>query len=127
MIRIFLDENGNSEHPDLKHEAINKCLTPVSAEIAKQVVELKKTNIKDLVSISENLARARVPAIIKQAQHQIKKTFTQEIERLSALHEINPNVRKDEIHFYKRQLDNLATRLESANLRLDAIRIIIAT
>lgn len=127
MIRIFLDEHGNSEHPDLEHEAINKCLTPISAEIAKQVVELKKTNIKDLVLSSERLARAQVPAIIKQAQHQIKKTFTQEIERLSALHEINPNVRKDEIHFFKQQLERLSTRLESANLRLDAIRIIIAT
>jgi ATP-dependent helicase HepA len=127
MIRIFLDEHGNSEHPDLNHKAINKYLSPVSVEIAKQVVELKKTNIKELVSTSERLARARVPAMIEQAQRQIKKTFTQEIDRLSALHKINPNVRKDEIHFFKRQLESLSTRLESANLRLDAIRIIVAT
>lgn len=127
MIRIFLDEHGNSDHPDLNHGTINKYLSPVSAEIAKQVVGLKKTNIKELVSVSEHLARAQVPAIIKLAQHQIKKTFTQEIDRLSALHKINPNVRKDEIHFFKWQLENLSTRLDSANLRLDAIRIIIAT
>lgn len=127
MIRIFLDEHGNSDHPDLHHATINKYLSPVSAEIAKQVIELKKTNIKELVSVSEHLARAQVPAIIKLAQHQIKQTFTQEIDRLSALNKINPNVRKDEIHFFKRQLEDLSTRLDSANLRLDAIRIIIAT
>ena len=127
MIRIFLDEHGNNEHPDLSHETINEYLSPVSGEIAKQVVELKQTNIKELVSISEHLARKQVPAIIEQARHQIKKSFAKEIDRLIALHKINPNVREEEIHFFKRQLENLSGRLESANLRLDAIRIIVAT
>lgn len=127
MIRIFLDEHGNSEHPSFNHEAINKYLSPVSTEIAKQVVELKKTSIKELVSTSERLARTQVPAIIKQAQYQIKQTFTQEIDRLNALNKINPNVRKDEIQFFERQLENLSKSIESANLRLDAIRIIVAT
>jgi ATP-dependent helicase HepA len=127
IIRIFLDEHGNSEYPDLNHETVNQYLSPVSSEIAKQVVELKKTSIKELVSTGERLAQVQVPAIIKQAQHQINQFFTQEINRLKALHKINPNVRKDEVLFFERQLESLSKRLESANLRLDAIRIIVAT
>ena len=127
IIRIFLDEHGNSEHPDFNHEAVNQYLSPVSSEIAKQVVELKKATIKELVSTSERLAQAQVPAIIKKAQQQINQHFTQEINRLKALHKINPNIRKDEVRFFEQQLESLSKRLESSNLRLDAIRIIVAT
>nr|MBA2482965.1 RNA polymerase-associated protein RapA [Nitrosomonas sp.] len=127
MIRIFIDEHGNSEYPDFNHESINKWVSSISAEIAKQVIELKKTPIKEMVSVSERLAQKQIPAIISQAQHQIKQTVKQEIDRLKALYKINPNVRLEEIEFFERQLENLLKRLESANLRLDAIRIIIAT
>ncbi len=127
MIRIFIDEHGNSEYPDFNHAAVNRCVSSVSTEIAKQVIELKKIPIKELASLSERLAQTQVPSLIRQAQHQIIQTFTQEIDRLKALHEINPNVREDEIQFFERQLETLSERLESANLRLDAIRIIIAT
>lgn len=127
MIRIFIDEHGNNEYPDFNHESINKWLSPISAEIAKQVIELKKIPIKEMVSVSERLAQKQIPAIISQARHQIKQTVTQEIDRLKALYKINPNVRLEEIEFFERQLENLLKRLESANLRLDAIRIIIAT
>jgi ATP-dependent helicase HepA len=127
MIRIFIDEHANSEYPDFNHESINKWVSPISAEIAKQVIELKKTPIKEMVSVSERLAQKQIPAIINQAQNQIKQTVKQEIDRLKALYKINPNVRLEEIEFFERQLENLLKRLESANLRLDAIRIIIAT
>lgn len=127
IIRIFIDEHGNSEYPEFNHEALNERVSPIPAEIAKQVIELKKTTIKELLSASERLAQEQIPAIISQAEHQIKQTVTQEIDRLKALYKINPNVRLEEIEFFERQLDNLLKRLESANLRLDAIRIIIAT
>ena len=127
LIRIFVDEQGNHEHPAFNHHAINQYLTPVSTEIAKQVVELKKTTVKELVSISEQLAQAQVPKAIKQAQQQIHKIFTAEINRLKALQKTNPNVREEEVQFFEQQLDNLSKRLESANLRLDALRIIVTT
>ncbi len=53
--------------------------------------------------------------------------FTPEIERLKALQQVNPNVRDEEIQFFKQQLQQLIDALKSSNLRLDAVRVIVAT
>ena len=46
---------------------------------------------------------------------------------LRALQKINPNVRDEEIVFFEQQLATLSRVLESAALRLDALRVIVAT
>ena len=126
MIRIFLDEQGNDNYPDFKHETLNNLQLPVSAEIARQVIQLKKVTIQQLVTVSKQLAQTQVADIIQQAHHQTNQTFSHEIERLKALRKVNPNVREEEIHFFEHQLDNLSQILDSANLRLDALRVIVA-
>jgi len=41
--------------------------------------------------------------------------------------EINPNVREEELAFFQAQLKEVTERLEQSQLRLDAMRVIIAT
>lgn len=127
MIYILLDEHGKCDYPDLNHEAINRHHSPVAIEIAKQVIQLKKESIKALISTSERKAQAQVAEIINQAHNRTKQAFTLEIERLKALRKANPNVRAEEIRFFEQQLENLIHAFNSTNLRLDALRIIIAT
>ena len=127
MIRILVDEHGSSDYPGLLHDVINSHQQLVPVEIAKQVIQLKKTLIRQLVSVSEDLARAQTPNIIPSAHKQIKQTFTQEIERLKALSKVNPTVREEEIQFFEQQLQSLARLFDSAGLRLDALRVIVAT
>lgn len=127
MIRILVDEHGNSDYPGLLHGVINSHQELVPVEIAKQVIQLKKTVIRELVSVSEDLAKAQTPKIIAAAHKQIEQTFTQEIARLKALRKVNPNVREEEIQFFEQQLQSLARLFDSAKLRLDALRVIIAT
>ncbi len=127
MIRILIDEHGKSHYPYFEHKVINKQQLPVTNEIARQVIQLKKPLIQQLVAASKELAQAQVPELIQQAHKQTNETFSQEIERLKALRKVNPNVREEEIVFLERQHDNLAKLFDSANLRLDAIRVIVAT
>ncbi len=44
-----------------------------------------------------------------------------------ALSLVNPNVRAEEIQFFEQQLEMLTEVLDSASLRLDALRVIVAT
>ena len=127
-IRIFMDEHGNSNgYVNLDHEAVNRYLAPVSSLIAKQVIELKESSIKVLLEMSEQLANVQVPEIALQARNKIEQSFTLEIERLKALQKINPNVRKEEIQFLEQQLEKLTVTLNMSNLRLDSVRVIVAT
>jgi len=53
--------------------------------------------------------------------------LTREIDRLRALRQVNPNVRDEEIEYLERQQELITGILESATLRLDAVRVIIST
>ena len=127
VIRILLDEDGNGAYPHLDHDAINQHLAPVAAGIAKQVIQLKEDAIRELLTASEQQASAQAPQLIAQAEARIQQTFTPEIERLKALQQVNPNVRDEEIQFFEQQLQQLTGALQSSNLRLDAVRVIVAT
>lgn len=127
LIRILLDEQGNDDYPHLEHDAINRHLVPVAAGIAKQVIQLKEDAIKALLTLSEQKASEQAPQLIAQAETRIKLTFSPEIERLKALQQVNPNVRAEEIQFFEQQLLQLTNALKSSNLRLDAVRVIVAT
>lgn len=127
VIRILLDEQGNGDYPHLDHDSVNQHLQPVATGIAKQVIQLKEDAIRELLTISEQQASAQAPQLIAAAETRIRRTFTPEIERLKALQQVNPNVRDEEIHFFEQQLQQLTGALKSSNLRLDAVRVIVAT
>ncbi len=127
VIRILLDEQGSSDYPYLDHESVNQHLQPVATGIAKQVIQLKEDAIRELLTASEQAAAIQAPQLITQAEARIRQTFTPEIERLKALQQVNPNVRDEEIQFFEQQWLQLTNALKSSNLRLDAVRVIVAT
>ncbi len=126
-IRILIDEQGRNNYLEFDHEILNKYQVRVSAEISRQVIELKKESIKTMVSRSESLAQMQAPSIVSCAREQAQEIFTQEIERLQSLQKVNPNVRMEEIEFLQQQLEGLLQMLNSIHLRLDALRVIVAT
>ena len=73
------------------------------------------------------MANKQAPEILETAHQQTKQTLLIEINRLKALSKVNPNIRKEEIIFFEKQLKALTQVLESASMRLDAIRVIVAT
>jgi len=46
---------------------------------------------------------------------------------LQALSKVNPNIRSEEIAFFEKQLSMLTGVIDGANIRLDAVRVIVAT
>lgn len=127
VIRIVLDEHGSSDYPFLNHDSVNQHLQPVATGIAKQVIQLKEDAIRELLTASEQQASAQAPQLIAAAEARIRQIFVPEIERLKALQQVNPNVRDEEIQFFEQQLQQLTGALKSSNLRLDAVRVIVAT
>jgi ATP-dependent helicase HepA len=111
----------------LPHSSINESQISVDAETASTVVRSQTREIKSMIAASEELADAQKPRLIAAARKQIMETLEPEIERLRALQAHNPNVRSEEIEFFESQRAGINTALESANVRLDALRIIVAT
>ena len=88
---------------------------------------MKEPLFRKMVEASEKFAQKLSPGILDVAREKSTDLLTNEITRLEALSEVNPNVRHEEIEFYKNQLKTVAEKLGSSSLRLDSMRIIVAT
>ncbi|MDM1720198.1 hypothetical protein HX110_14100, partial [Acinetobacter towneri] len=63
---------------------------------------------------------------IEQAKHLFSHNMQAEISRLSALQQVNKNIRADEIELLEQQLAQGLDYLTQATLRLEAIRVIVS-
>lgn len=126
-IRALVDEQGNNHATHLQHAFINENRVTVNSKTAHKIIRAKEKVIRDLVTTCETLANNQAPKILTEAHEQTRQTLTKEINRLKALQQVNPNVREEEIRFFEQQLEALIQAVDTANLRLDAVRVVVAT
>ncbi|VAW73512.1 RNA polymerase associated protein RapA [hydrothermal vent metagenome] len=126
-VRVVLDERGGRHDEQLGLDDIFQLRKTVNAETANKIVHAKETELRRMIGQCEQLAQQQAPAILEQARQQATDTLGSEIERLNALQRQNPNVRDEEIRFFEQQLGNVNQLIETAHLRLDALRVIVST
>jgi len=126
-IRVVIDTNGDDLVEVLPHDFINAHQINVSKEIASKIVKSHKTEIKKLADLCEAKAQQLAPEILNEARETAHKLLQQEIRRLESLKRINPNIRDEEINFFRSLLSSVNIVLDATLPRLDAVRIIVAT
>ena len=97
----------------------------VAKVIAKQIVQLKENNIKDILGKIEADINEHATEYLQSHYTTNLLILENEIDRLKALKTINPQVRDEEIEFFKAQLNGFTTALNNPVSRLDSIRLII--
>ncbi|MDH5613334.1 MAG: RNA polymerase-associated protein RapA, partial [Gammaproteobacteria bacterium] len=127
VIRILLDEKGVDHNHKLAHEIINAKRAQVDIDTANKIVRAKQKILKAMLDRCEKNARLQVKTVLEQSHQQSSETLLREVNRLKALKKVNPNVRPSEIKFFENQLETLNKVLDSASLRLDALRVMVAT
>ena len=126
-IRVVVDQNGNAAKPDIPHTFINQYSERVKAKTANQIVRAYKDVMKTMLDASQHIAEQQAPAILNNAHEKTRQLLAKEIQRLQSLQQVNPNVRDEEIQFFQDQWQALNDILDTASLRLDALRVIVVT
>ncbi|RDH83897.1 MAG: RNA polymerase-associated protein RapA [endosymbiont of Galathealinum brachiosum] len=99
----------------------------VAKAIAKQIVQLKESDIKNILSrISDDIS-THASEYLQSHYSTNLLILENEIDRLTALKAVNPQVRDEEIEFFKSQLNGFRAALDNPVNRLDSIRLIITT
>ncbi len=125
-IRVLIDQGGQRHDDSLPHTTINRTRQNVDRETAAQVIRSQLDVLKEMAKASEAQAGEEAPTILREALDKTRSTLQGEIQRLKALQRVNPNVRDEEIRYFEEQWVALSLALESASLRLDALRVIVA-
>jgi ATP-dependent helicase HepA len=126
-IRILVDKNGNNLAEKVSEKVLDRQLSPVKKQVALQLVKALKSQISPLVEKAEKLAETQVSAIQQKAVEMMHKTLDQELQRLTALAKINPNVRQAELDFIELQLSELTHYINKAQVKFEAVRMIVVT
>ncbi|WP_455201933.1 RNA polymerase-associated protein RapA [Kaarinaea lacus] len=126
-IRVVVDINGKDVSNLLTHAVINQHQEPVPPEVAIKIVKSHKDEIRKLIQQNERLAEQYAPKILATAKEHTHQLLQREINRLKALQQVNPNVRREEIEYFEQQYRNVTEALASSSPRLDALRVIVST
>jgi len=97
----------------------------VDKAIAKQIVQLKENSIKkSLAKIGKDI-EMNASEYMQSHYSTNLLILENEIDRLTALKKVNPQVRDEEIEFFRTQLNGFNLALSHPLCRLDSIRIMI--
>ena len=126
-IRVLIDKNGNNLANKVSSNILDQQLSPVKKPVALQLVKALKEQVTPLVDKAEEHAQNQVVDIQKGATNKINAKLTEEFARLTALKAINPNVRQEELDFIRRQQKELSNYIAKAQLKFEAIRLVVVS
>jgi ATP-dependent helicase HepA len=126
-IRVLVDKNGNDLADKVGEEVLDQQLSPTKKQVALQLVKALKLQISPLVTKAEAHAEVNVASIQQSALDSMHQKLDEEHARLAALAKINPSVRQEEVDFILLQKTELESYINKAQLKFEAIRLIVVT
>ena len=86
--------------------------------------QIKQELLPKMLEQCTEIAEHHVSKIVDIAQQKMMTTLNNELMRLIKLKEVNKNIKEDEILLYRQEIESLQKAINSARLRLDALRCI---
>ena len=126
-VRVLVDAKGNNLADKVPESALDNKLTPVKKPMALQLVKALKSQINPLVAKAELHAEQQVTQLQAKAQANMAQAIDSEYQRLTALKAINPSVRQQEIDFIASQKIALTDYIDKAQLKFEAVRLIVVS
>ena len=125
LIRVLLDSNGKDLSSVLGIDQVGKLLQKVPRNNAQEVVRQARPLLSSMLQQAEEKTHSKQAELIAAAQTQVSEQLNNELERMEALMQVNPNVRQSEINYVQQRLAASQHYLSQAKLRLDALRVIM--
>ncbi|MEW5681284.1 MAG: RNA polymerase-associated protein RapA [Pseudomonadota bacterium] len=126
-VRLLLDKNGNNLSAKVSFEQLNKQLKPVGRQTGSKLAGALQQLVHPLIAKATDIAGSQMADVISGAQLKVSQTLGAQQQRLTALRQLNPSVRQDEINALAVQQQQLTDYISKARLKLDAIRLIVVS
>ncbi|MES9862556.1 MAG: RNA polymerase-associated protein RapA, partial [Candidatus Thiodiazotropha sp. 4PDIVS1] len=123
--RVFIDSKGTRYDHLIDCESLLDHAQELDRQSLLPVISSYRQAIRALISRSEEVAQKQIEKTVKQASAKMMSHYTTEIKRMQALKKHNPSVRSEEIDLLQDQGLSLHQHLQSARLRLDAVRLVV--
>jgi ATP-dependent helicase HepA len=112
--------------PHLPYTDFAEYLLDVRTDALHALLESQMAAIRKMLDAARQSALAKLEELRDEAIRKASNAYDGEIERLTALREINATIRPDEIEYLAVTRTLSLDAIENADIRLDAIRVIVA-
>ena len=122
-VRIVVDSNNSNLSKVLTPAHLEKLGQKVAKRSAQDLIRHARPQITTMVSRAEALAEQQKSEILEAAAGAMQTEQLAELQRLTALAKVNPNIRQQEIEYLKAVGVEAQRYLQGAQLKLDAVRV----
>ena len=126
LIRLLMDKDNIDHSNEISFDKCKSLVPSVDQHTRQQIVAGHRDNLRKIISHAESQLLHNIPALVELAEKQIEQKLGEQISRLQSLQKTNPNVRDDEIKQLVDEKAQLHEYIQHPQLRLDALRLIIA-
>jgi ATP-dependent helicase HepA len=123
--RLLVGGEGRDLTDVLSHEKLDQFAKPVPRKVAQAAVQRIRDPIIKTLARAQELADRQLPGLLKRALNTLDDSLCGELDRLEALHKVNPSIRDDEIDFMRARIDACREHIERAAMQLQAVRVVI--
>ncbi len=126
LIRLLMDKDNTDYSDAISFAQCKSLVASIDVHTCQQIVASHRDTLRKIISFAESQLSQNIPVLITEAEQQIEKQIGAQILRLCSLQKTNPNVRDDEIKQLTDEKNQLHEYIQHPQLRLDALRLIIA-
>ena len=126
VIRVFISEQGNDLSERISRDMMTPHIERLDLNRARQVVNLRGELIEARYAEAQAIAQSQLDAISEQASATFRQQWEREIDRLTQLQRVNPNVRDEEIDSLRTLKTQGEHALQNLSLVPDSIRVLVA-
>ncbi|SDY33097.1 ATP-dependent helicase HepA [Allochromatium warmingii] len=126
LVRLLLDAEGRDRAAEIAPASLRGTCLSHNATLARALIGSQTARLTALLEQGDALAQQALTQLEQQARSRMQQRLGEELERLEALARVNPTVRPDEIACLRQRREQLAEVLGQTQMRLDALRLIVA-
>lgn len=125
-IRVLITLEGKDLSNLLTIDKLNPLIKALPLSTAQALIKQGKDAIEQLMELAEKQAQSQKAPLIIKAQQQLSEEYDVEIQRLKNLAERNSYIEQDQVDVLEDEHAMLAAAIDSGQLVLDALRVIMA-
>ena len=126
-IRLLVDARGKDLAELVPHERLNKLIEQVKKHTALAIIKQVHSEVEAKMLLAAGQAETQLQVILTAAETTMRADLGDELQRLTALREVNPSIREEELNHLRYRIEECAIHIQHANLQLQALRLIITT
>jgi len=124
-VRVLIDQNKQDQTDTVDHDDLIDAGVNFDKSKIVTFINNQRSHLNQMLDAAEQRAKTDMQTLVQDATRAMLESLAEEIKRMMRLQKVNPSIKPEEIEHLKEMTMLAHDNIESAELKLDAVRFII--